>query len=342
MSKQSIAVIGAGIAGLSCAKSLIDTGYQVKVFEKSRGISGRCSTRKLDDMTFDHGAQFFTAKSDSFQAFVDQGIQQGLIVQWQPKVFGHQHESIWYVGVPGMSSIGNLFAISSQVQTLSEVKHLSFDEGVWGIHYFSHEQEVCEYFDQIILAIPAEQALHLCKNSSLKSHECALDMSKIVEFLTGIHMHPCWTLMLDTDRSFYEAWQYDAYQCLENQMDTDAIAWMARNSSKPERQHSELKDQWIIQATPKWSEQHIEIQGETVIELLIDEVEKLVGMKIASSIVKAISHRWRYARVEESQLSMNFMYNTNLQMGICGDFFTKSRVESAYLSGFQLAQEFNV
>lgn len=340
MAKQSVAVIGAGIAGLSCAKRLNDLGHQVKVFDKSRGISGRCSTRTLEDITFDHGAQFFTAKSNPFKAFVEEGLQRGLIAKWKPKMSGLQHESIWYVGVPGMSSIGNLFDLNAKVQTLSEVNYLSFDEEVWGVHYFSNEKEVCEYFDQIILAIPAEQALHLCKNSSLKSKDHSLDMSKIVDFLSGIHMYPCWTIMLDTDKSFYEAWQYDAYQCLENQMNIDVIAWVARNTSKPLRQNSELKDQWIIQATPRWSEQHLETPGEVIIDLLIHEVEKLFGIKIASSIVKAISHRWRYARVEESNLNKNFIRNTNLQMGICGDFFTKSRVESAYLSGYQLSEQF--
>jgi monoamine oxidase len=44
--KSQVAIIGAGLAGLSCASALAKAGMQVKVFEKSRGLAGRMSTRK--------------------------------------------------------------------------------------------------------------------------------------------------------------------------------------------------------------------------------------------------------------------------------------------------------
>ena len=43
---NQVAVIGAGIAGLACARELQSHGLSVDVFEKSRGPSGRMSTRK--------------------------------------------------------------------------------------------------------------------------------------------------------------------------------------------------------------------------------------------------------------------------------------------------------
>lgn len=44
-----IAVIGAGLAGLSCAQALLQAGHAVHVFDKSRGPSGRMSTRRAED-----------------------------------------------------------------------------------------------------------------------------------------------------------------------------------------------------------------------------------------------------------------------------------------------------
>jgi len=52
-----IAVVGAGIAGLACARKLIDAGHAVRVFEKSRGVGGRMATRRTPQGTYDHGAQ---------------------------------------------------------------------------------------------------------------------------------------------------------------------------------------------------------------------------------------------------------------------------------------------
>ena len=60
--QKKVAVIGAGIAGLSCAIQLQKFGFEVELFEKSRGPSGRMSTRQGKDWVADHGAQYFTAR----------------------------------------------------------------------------------------------------------------------------------------------------------------------------------------------------------------------------------------------------------------------------------------
>ena len=57
-----VAVIGAGLAGLSCATALQAAGVVVRVYEKSRGPAGRMSTRRGDGWQCDHGAQYFTVR----------------------------------------------------------------------------------------------------------------------------------------------------------------------------------------------------------------------------------------------------------------------------------------
>jgi len=57
---QHIAVVGAGMAGITCARTLQQAGHQVTVFEKSRGLGGRMATRDSAFGSFDHGAQYFT------------------------------------------------------------------------------------------------------------------------------------------------------------------------------------------------------------------------------------------------------------------------------------------
>ena len=58
MEKPNIAIIGAGMTGVVCARNLKDAGYETIIFEKSRGIGGRMATRRTSEgLQFDHGAQ---------------------------------------------------------------------------------------------------------------------------------------------------------------------------------------------------------------------------------------------------------------------------------------------
>jgi renalase len=45
---DSVAIVGAGMSGASCALALRDKGFQgrISLFEKARGAGGRMSTRR--------------------------------------------------------------------------------------------------------------------------------------------------------------------------------------------------------------------------------------------------------------------------------------------------------
>jgi oxygen-dependent protoporphyrinogen oxidase len=55
---MKVAVIGAGIAGLTCALELQQAGVNVRVFEKDEQVGGRMSTRVRNGLAFDLGANF--------------------------------------------------------------------------------------------------------------------------------------------------------------------------------------------------------------------------------------------------------------------------------------------
>ena len=52
-----VAIVGAGLAGLSCAVALHDAGIPVRVFEASDGAGGRVRTDHVDGYTLDRGFQ---------------------------------------------------------------------------------------------------------------------------------------------------------------------------------------------------------------------------------------------------------------------------------------------
>ena len=71
MAGARVAVIGAGIAGLACARELARADARVTVFERSRGLGGRLGTRRQGNLAFDHGAQYITSRSHSFVKYAE-------------------------------------------------------------------------------------------------------------------------------------------------------------------------------------------------------------------------------------------------------------------------------
>ena len=100
----TIAIIGAGISGLSCASQLQQAGINVTLFDKSRGTGGRMSTRRGEGWQCDHGAQYFTARDPAFRAEVARWQAAGVAAPWQPRlaVFGgedeHQPDAVLHGG----------------------------------------------------------------------------------------------------------------------------------------------------------------------------------------------------------------------------------------------------
>jgi predicted NAD/FAD-dependent oxidoreductase len=128
-----IAVIGAGIAGLSCAAALQQAGLAVSLFEKSRGPAGRMSTRRGDDWQCDHGAQYFTARHPDFAAELTHWIQAGVAQQWSPRlqVFGGATSRSpdpaveRFVGVPQMTAPARFMASALTVNTETQVLEMT-------------------------------------------------------------------------------------------------------------------------------------------------------------------------------------------------------------------------
>ena len=79
-SLRKVAVVGAGIAGIACARTLMQAGLDVTVFEKSTGASGRMSTRSSEFGGFDHGTQYFTVRDARFEKAL--ATASGLVRPW--------------------------------------------------------------------------------------------------------------------------------------------------------------------------------------------------------------------------------------------------------------------
>jgi predicted NAD/FAD-dependent oxidoreductase len=303
------AIIGAGMAGLACADALAEAGHRAELFDKGRGPGGRMSTRRmatpLGEASFDHGAQYFTARDPRFLELVDDWYSAGIAAPW-PEAGGEA-----WVGVPGMNAIIRKMSASHPVSWDHLITGMQRKAGAWWLVGKAGESGP---FDAVILAIPAEQAAAM-----LSLHDLALARTALVA-----RSQPCWTSMFVFDRPI------DGVEPVMRNFGD--IIWAARNSAKPGRSGPEA---WVVQANPVWSAEQIETPQEQISGMLCAALATAMGRALPVPIAAA-SHRWRYAL--SAGTGDGTFWNADIALGVCGDWLIGPRVECAWQSGRMLAE----
>ena len=338
-----IAVIGAGIAGLACAQALVAAGALVQVFEKSRGVSGRMSTRKGEGWQCDHGAQYFTARDPAFRAEVQRWINAGAAALWAPEVrvydsakadgFTSPFGSVdRFVGTPGMTAPGRLLAENLSVRCNATVDSLQRKDGRWLLH-IAEGGPLETSFDIVLLAMPAPQAGVL-----LRSLETPLLETPLLAVTQEVRMRAAWALMLQLDAPLAADSADPDYPADAAFVNSGPLRWVARDTSKPLRTGKQI---WLLHATPQWSETHLEAPREEVAADLLGAFADL-GMVTASVEVIGSSanwtlHRWLYADTEQP-LNRGCAWDADAGLGLCGDWLLDGKVEGAWRSGRHLAE----
>lgn len=303
-----IAIIGAGMAGLSCATRLADGGHEVNVFDKGRGPGGRMATRRVEHdgatYRFDHGAQYFTAREMAFQTQVKAWEAAGIVARWPDA-----KDDAW-VGTPGMNAPIRAMAEALDVTFGKRITRLERTRGGW---LLEADGETSDVYQAVVVAAPAEQAAPLLSRHTADFAEDARDMTS----------EPCWTAM-----AAFES-RVDAPEFLEGE---GAIAWAARNSSKPGRDGEQ--ECWVIHASPRWSRAQLEREAENVGDELLAHFARAVGD--LPPVRFSIAHRWRYAMCEKNDAGA--LWDADERIGACGDWLSGPRVENAFLSGLELAR----
>ena len=304
-----IAIVGAGMAGMSCGQRLSRLGHEVRLFDKGRGPGGRMATRRMEDggttLHFDHGAQYFTAREPRFVEQVAHWEASGVAARWAAA-----GDDAW-VGTPAMNAPLKAMAGELGVQFGTRIEQLVRDGEGWQI---DGEGAPDARFDAVLVAVPAEQAGPL-----LQPHAPA--MATLADQTAS---DPCWTLMAG-----FEAPLALVQDTLRQR---GPIGWAARNNAKPGRASEEC---WVVQASPEWSCAHLEDNAETVAAALLAELAEANGGPLPRQL-GATAHRWRFAR--SGTAGEEALWDAEQRIGVCGDWLIGPRVEAAYMSGLLLAE----
>jgi renalase len=330
---MQIAVIGAGLAGLTCALGLQARGHRVTVYEKSRAVSGRMSTRQNELGGFDHGAQYFTASSAVFKKQVVAWEKAGWVAPWTPRLAVLEHGSqsaaspaarrkARWVPQPGMRALGVQLAQDLDVRTGQMVRRIEPAGKQWLLSIQAETVPIdatAGPFDAVVIAVPADQAVPLLA-------EVAPPFSQQAE---SARLAPCWCLIL----AFADALGLDYDAAWVN---GSRLGWIAQDASKPGRRPGE---HWIAQASAAWSTEHLEDDPERAREKLLSAFHEATGTHV-QPVFSAV-HRWRYSQAL-APLRADFLWDPALKIGACGDWFTAGlegmgRIENAWTSGGALA-----
>lgn len=305
-----IAVIGAGMAGLSCADALRSRGMDVTLFDKGRGPGGRMSTRRvltpLGEMAFDHGAQYFTVRDGGFRLQVQDWARHGVAAPWPAA-----GPDAW-IGTPGMNAVIKAMASPHDVRWNTHVDRIEPGAKGWLVRA---GDTTFARFDAVVLAVPAEQSLPF-----LSLHDFAMARQAMLA-----RSQPCWTAMF----AFAQPLPGDC----DMVRDVGNLGWAARNLAKPGRIGPEG---WVVQARPEWSQDHLEEDAGDVAQLLLAELAAALGADLPQPVA-ASAHRWRYAM--NAGLGLGALWNGSLGLGVCGDWLLGPRIECAWQSGQRLAGE---
>ena len=321
---KRIAIIGAGLSGLVLARRLGDVA-QVTIFEKSRGVGGRMATRYADDYEFDHGAQFFTARTRAFREFLQPLVEDGVVANWAPKFeeldrHGTRDRRDWgekyphYVGMPRMNAVGKYLSTGLDVRTNTRIVEVRQGRGTWNL-VDSHER-CYDGFDWLVLTAPAPQTATLAPANP--------GLSALAETR---EMRACFALMLGFENPLELPWQAAVVR------DAD-ISWMCVNSSKPGR---DAPFTLVVHSTNAWADAHVDDDIDAIRAHMLAEASAISGVDLRAADYCDV-HRWRYANMDKHG-GLESYVDDDANLAACGDWFLRGRVEAAFTSAHALASK---
>ena len=310
-----VAVIGAGIAGLSCARMLAARGAKVTVFEQGRRPGGRATTLRTEFGNFDHGAQYFTVQSHAFERTVAQWLQAGVVKRWSGRIIALEGaatedktaSATRYTGAAGMIAIAKHLSEGLDVRLDTRIGSVLHAGTRWSLLDETERSPAPGGFDAMVLAMPSSQAAQL-----------AGVPPTLVQHLRMVEWRPCWAGLL----TLQVASGFDFAGAFVN--DHAALSWVAR-------EHDDSgTERWVLHATPDWTVTHLNMPSDDVASLLAQALAERFNFGFRPAYVAA--HQWPHATPVRPLLE-RYLWDAKTRIGAVGDWCQGPRFEGAYLSG---------
>jgi renalase len=339
---MTIAIIGAGIAGLTAGSILAKAGHHVTVFEKSRGFGGRLATRYSgtdDRLRMDHGLSYLPAGGVEFQRFMEDLVGDGILTEWTDHLALHDGSTL-YPEHPAMER-SPLYAAPGGLNTLG--RHLGrhvdvvFEKKVGGITLVAPKRAVKPSWvvnfadgsvfeaEAVIVAVPATQAEAIVQTS-----QDEWGVRYLIRKLSDVGYASGYTLLAGYGGRAKPEWNGIVCQ-------NSLISLLIHESGKrPDLDETVL----VAHSTPEFAASQFGQDPELVANAMIQALAPIAGDWAAFPKWRQV-HFWRYLTplTPMSDLSYLEMEQTDAKLALIGDYFGAGHpVEAAYLSGKRLAE----
>ena len=314
---KNVAVIGAGITGISLA-NLLQKKVNLTVFEKSRGVGGRMATRRAEPYQFNHGAQYFKIENKEFKNFLQPLIQNNIIKQMEAnhiEILNKEvikkiktYNKIYYTAESKMNSVVK-YLINNNffIKLLCKIEKTIKENDKW----FIIDSDKVSYGpdDWLLITIPPYQALEILYNNF-----------KYLDIIKKIKMRSCYSLMLGFNK--VKEFDFDTVLFLD-----EDVQWLTITKKILEnKKYYNL----LINSSYNFAEKNINCSKDKISDYLIKQVSDILKCELNNYEHKAL-HFWKYAMSKENN-NLGSLLDEDLKVIVCGDWCMNGKVEGGFLS----------
>lgn len=336
-----VIVVGAGLAGLTCARLLLSSGYSVQVIEKSRGVGGRVATRRASPIAFDHGARMLTIQGSHTQSLTEALQADGVLQPWP------QHRFIMdevgqlcaapvedsFAPPTGMTAIAKYLAREIPIQRSQRVVALKpTDRDGWSV-YVEAQPSAFAIARAVVLAIPAPQVLPLI--DPLTDVGLSED---VVAKVRSVRFSPCFSAIASypKDIDLTHPLMGDRWDAVAFASHTD-LSWVGVDSTKRPEPTSTIL---VIQSSDKFAEAHLDVEDlQEISDRLVKAATQSLGIPQLGHPEWIQVQRWRYAFCRQPLPIRGLMMYAPAGLGCAGDWCGGDQIEDALKSGEAIAQQ---
>ena len=315
-----VGVVGAGLAGIAAARTLVAGGHQATVFEQKPTPGGRVMTQALGPYVFDTGATSIAPRGQALERVILNEIATTDLVRIEKPVMAHDGFRAVSGSLMGSTTPRYCYrqGIYEVMRLLSEDLdvHSGFDvEAVEGDSNdgFSINGQG---FDAVIVATP------------IPIVEKLLAKSREARKFSNVKFRSCLSVLLGFDKPFNAP-----FHALVGPDQAHPLAWLSFESLKCPERAPEGHTAIVAQASSEYSKRRFEADDDLILEETIGDVSRLLGKEFSTPVVTHVE-RFRYSHPEITT-SFEAVNSPLSKLVIAGDGLLGGRTELAFETGIR-------